>query len=501
MRIRRNGYNIHVPSRIAVRRGLRTAFALLVALIAAPGVAGAHVGSPDVFLDGTAGPYRLFVTVRPPHAIPGVAEVEILTTAPDVGEVRIVPLPLTGPGAQFAPAPDRAERSRADPRLFTGRLWMMTAGAWQVRITVDGDRGMGRLSVPVPTMPQATLQMDPALRGLLFAFMLLLCGGFITIVSTVAREATLGPGEIPGPRARRRGRIVGVVATCLVIAVVFLGNGWWTVEASRYARYVYKPLETTATVTSTGALRLTLSDPGWIRLRRLDDFVADHGHLMHLFIVSPALDRLWHLHPEETDTGTFEQRLPDIQPGQYELFADLVHASGISETATGALTIPPMAAAPLSGDDSAYADTGAVLSDGGRIVWVRDEQPLSPKRLALFTFRVEDASGKPADDLELYMGMPGHAVFVRRDRAVFAHVHPSGSAPMAAIDIGQRALEGDAGRSADMQQHSSHGASLPATVTFPFGFPEPGDYRIFVQVKRAGRIETAAFDAHVAPAS
>ena len=136
---------------------------------------------------------------------------------------------------------------------------MMTAGAWQVRITVDGDRGMGRLSVPVPTMPQATLQMDPALRGLLFAFMLLLCGGFITIVSTVAREATLGPGEIPGPRARRRGRIVGVVATCLVIAVVFLGNGWWTVEASRYARYVYKPLETTATVTSTGALRLTLS--------------------------------------------------------------------------------------------------------------------------------------------------------------------------------------------------------------------------------------------------
>jgi len=142
-----------------------------------------------------------------------------------------------------------------------------------------------------------------------------------------------------------------------------------------------------------------------------------------------------------------------------------------------------------------------VLSDGGRIVWVRDEQPLSPKRLALFTFRVEDASGNPADDLELYMGMPGHAVFVRRDRAVFAHVHPSGSAPMAAIDIGQRALEGDAGRSADMQQHSSHGGTLPATVTFPFGFPEPGDYRIFVQVKRRGRVETAAFDTHVAPAS
>src|SRR4029079_12662190 len=32
---------------------------------------------------------------------------------------------------------------------------------------------------------------------------------------------------------------------------------------------------------------------------------------------------------------------------------------------------------------------------------------------------------------------------------------------------------------------------------FPYGFPEAGDYRIFVQVKRSGRIVTSAFDAHV----
>jgi hypothetical protein len=93
-------------------------------------------------------------------------------------------------------------------------------------------------------------------------------------------------------------------------------------------------------------------------------------------------------------------------------------------------------------------------------------------------------------DLELYMGMPGHAIFVRRDRKVFAHVHPSGSAPMAAMTI---AMPTDA-------MHAGHLAppsATPSTVTFPYGFPESGDYRIFVQVKRAGRVLTAAFDATV----
>ena len=88
---------------------------LLIALAFAVALQ-AHVGSPDVFYEGSAGPYRLLVTIRPPVIVPGVAEIEIRGASPGLREIRIVPLPLTGAGAKFAPTPDVARRSRVPSR-------------------------------------------------------------------------------------------------------------------------------------------------------------------------------------------------------------------------------------------------------------------------------------------------------------------------------------------------------------------------------------------------
>ncbi len=477
---------------------------LLAGLLAVPGAA--HVGSPDVFHEGLAGPYRLLVTIRPPVVIPGVAEIEIRAATPDVREVRITPLPVTGPGVKFAPTPDLAQRSTHDPQFFTGSLWMMAFGSWQVRVEVDGEKGKGQLAVPVPALALRTQGMQLALGAGLFALMMVLAVGVVSIVAASVREAQLDPGAEPSPSHRRRGRIATGVTAALMVALLYLGNQWWNAEAGAFSRYVYKPLRIEPSLESGARLLLRISDPGRFASRKIDDFIPDHGHLMHLFLVRlPEIERLWHLHPEQTASGLFAHDLPPIPAGRYQIFADVVHQSGFAETMVAEIDLPAIAGRPLSGDDSTGSGPplsqaskdrlAADLPGGGRLVWERGNEPLKTRQTTWFRFRAEDAAGKPAGDLELYMGMPGHAAFIRSDRSVFAHVHPSGSAPMAAVNLVQ--IQPVPGQT----DHSAHAMrqALPAVVSFPYGFPQSGDYRIFVQVKRAGRVDTAVFDARVEP--
>ena len=60
---------------------IRAVVILLAALLTLASVAYAHVGSPDVYAEGQAGPYKLSVVVRPPLVIPGVADIEVRAQA------------------------------------------------------------------------------------------------------------------------------------------------------------------------------------------------------------------------------------------------------------------------------------------------------------------------------------------------------------------------------------------------------------------------------------
>ncbi len=461
----------------------------LILLTLAAGFAEAHVGSPDIILEGSAGPYPLYVTIRPPSVIPGVAEIEIRSSTPEIREIRVTPTPLTGLGAQFAPAPDVMQRSKLDSNFFTGTLWMMEPGSWQVRIQAQGDKGSGQLSVPVPAIATRTKSMQFALGAGLFVMTIVLAVGIVSIVGAGVREGQLEPGTSPDAGSKRRARILMGATAALVVLILWGGNQWWSAEASGYAGNIYRPLEMSATVQPGDRLVLQLKNPEWAVPRQIDDFLPDHGHLMHLYVIrQPDADRVWHLHPEMTASGVFTHDLPPMPAGRYKLYADVVHRDGLPETMVAELSLPnDLAGTPIGGDDA--AGVRGQSPDGARVVWDRDAGPLKARQAAVFRFRLVDKDGQPVRDTELYMGMLGHAAFFKDDGSVFAHVHPSGSVPMAALALANPSSE-------DHSMHAMHSA-LPAEADFPYGFPTPGDYRVIVQMKHGGVVETGVFEAKV----
>jgi hypothetical protein len=472
---------------------------LRLCLLAAALPLAAHVGSPDVFYEGAAGPYRLLVTVRPPQVVPGVAEVEIRSASPDARQIHIVPLVLGFHGRQYAPVPDVAKISREDPQFYTGALWLMTPGSWQVQIDVDGARGPGRLSVPVPALATRMFGMQKALEAILIPLGLILCLGLVSIAGAAVRDALLEPGAEPDPSRIRRSRVAMGATAVVVLGILWLGNSWWSADASVYGQRVFKPFQLKPTLEDGGRLSLQLINPS-VMHRRTDDLLPDHGHLMHLYVIRiPAMDLVWHLHPERGSSDAFAQDLPAMPAGRYALYGDVVHADGLAETATAEIDLPQIPGRPLTGDDAAgfgpaltavdYTRAVSALPDGYHMVWERDGKPIRAKQPYEFRFRLEDPQGKPADGIELYMGMLGHAAFVAPDRTVFAHVHPTGSVPMPAIQLAQ-----------PDNPHAGHmmfAGGPPPEVAFPYGFPKPGAYRVFVQMKRAGTVETGIFDAKV----
>jgi hypothetical protein len=484
------------------------ALAFVVCLLLCP-VAWSHVGSPDVYYEAMAGPYKLFVTVRTPQMIPGIAQIEVRCVEGAVEDVEIVPLRVIGEGSKTAPPPDRMTRSPEDPKFFTGKLWLMESGSWQVRMDVSGAQGKAQLAVPVPAYAQRTLGMQKTTGILLAALMVFLTLSLISIFGAAARESQLEPGaEIP-PVRRRRARIAMVAAGVAIVGILILGDMWRTsIATANASSKVYKAPPVEVSIVDGNELVLKMGASPWHERRKqmqLDTIIPDHGHLMHLFLIRmPEMDDFYHLHPDETAAGTFTEKMPAVSGGSYAVFADIVRESGFPDTMTAKIELPPGdKGRPLLGDDSNAAApklstvqanrTTVPLDRDDRVEWVLDAHTLQAQKPALLRFRVADKNG-PVNDLEPYMGMAGHLVILRRDLSVFAHVHPAGSIPMAALMLLQKAPLSGGDSMAGMQHEA-----ITNEITFPYGFPQPGDYRLFLQVKRAGQVQTAVFDARVAP--
>ena len=144
----------------------------------------AHVGSPDAFFTGKAGPYDVRVTVRLPGVIPGRAQVAVRLVGASAAANPQVSLQAAqwNVGLTGAPPPEPAVAVPGNPDLYAAELWLMTASSYQLAVHVTGAAGSGTAIVPVMAIATAERPMPPWLGWVLAGLGLFLTVGFMTII-------------------------------------------------------------------------------------------------------------------------------------------------------------------------------------------------------------------------------------------------------------------------------------------------------------------------------
>ncbi|MBC3783890.1 hypothetical protein [Spirosoma utsteinense] len=536
---------------------------MLLLFVAGSINADAHVGSSGVIVQRKAGTYQVLVSIQPPDVVPGTATVTVFVEQGRVNRIKARPIYFDS-GDKGAPTYD--ELTRLDANRYEGDVWLMESGSSSVELAIAGPDGPVKVVVPVMavatavrTMPQGT-GIGLALMGLLLIVML------ITIIGASNADGIAAPGQTPPPTLKRR-RVVGMGVGAVVLALLLTGwRSWWTSSAESYKNeQLYRPLPIKASVVpAAGGQQLTIRldttgfGTNWQKRRQISFVIPDHGKLMHTFVVrTPGLDAFAHLHPNRSDTLTYNATLPPLPAGTYLLFSDIVYRSGYAETLTDTIQVPGQPSSaylPLDTDDSwlvatpmgvkAGAENGphldndmvvcgkpgasTKLADGSSMLWMdKPGAVLESGKLYNLKFAVADAAGKAAP-LEPYLGMGGHAVILRSDGSVYIHLHPVGTYSMAAegsltgrlADTARTFQYPDAQRFRDsIDRYVSRLKTLPEgeknkllmaamppmnhtmavnnMVEFPYAFPRAGHYRIWVQVKRNGQVLTGVFDTQV----
>jgi hypothetical protein len=185
------------------------------------------------------------------------------------------------------------------------------------------------------------------------------------------------------------------------------------------------------------------------------DFDVTHEKRMHLIVARRDLTGFQHLHPEMGADGTWSTKATLPEAGSYRLFADFSYAD---EAITLASDLRVDGDADLRALPPAES---TAVSDGGYDVRL-DSTGATAGEEAELRFTIT-RDGEPVRT-EPYLGAGGHLVALREGDLAFLHVHPT--------------EEGD-------------GVGFAAT------FPTEGRYRLFLQFKHEGRVQTVAFTQEV----
>ena len=222
------------------------------------------------------------------------------------------------------------------------------------------------------------------------------------------------------------------------------------------------------------------------------DLQVVHEKPMHLLIVSKDLAEFYHVHPEQSADGSYRVQHVFPNGGEYKLYADFTPKDAVQvvEQVDVKVAGQERAAVPLLPDAKLEKTV-----DGLRVVMKPDGEIKAANELMLNFAAFDAANGKPATDLQNYLGELAHFVIISEDMKDFVHAHP-----MAKGEHNESGKTGDM----KMDDHNADGhkhSTMEGAVTKPSAsevaahtaFPRAGLYKVWAQFQRGGKVITVPF--------
>jgi hypothetical protein len=204
------------------------------------------------------------------------------------------------------------------------------------------------------------------------------------------------------------------------------------------------------------------------------EFNIVHDMPFHLFVVSQDLTYFAHIHPEQQADGSFTIETMVPKAGSYIIYCDVFPVGGMPQVVHRSLITAGFAGDLFS--SQAHLKPDKVLTSvlaGVRFELTLDPaEPIAGRQATMKYHLTDEKTGEPVKDLQPYLGAWGHTLILSEDAIDYIHSHPTETIPD------------------DVDRTKIHGG---ADVSFQSFFPRPGNYRVWSQFQRQGKLITVPF--------
>ncbi len=265
-----------------------------------------------------------------------------------------------------------------------------------------------------------------------------------------------------------------------------------TIDSHRTFRVDYKSEPGAIEAGTPATLILTVKDQTDATVK---DLSIVHEKPMHLLVVSKDLAEFYHIHPEQNADGSYRVSHTFPNGGEYKLYADF--------TPQGAVQVVEQIDVKVNGAERAKVelvpDEKLEKTVDGLKVVMKPSVEIKAGQELMLDFQAFDAkSGKPATDLENYLGELAHFVIISEDMKDFVHAHPMSKGEHDEMDgMKMNDEKKSDSHSADGHNHSTmEGVTTKPSaseVSAHTAFPRAGLYKLWAQFKRGGKVINVPF--------